>query len=110
MSDIKYRQYIPATTVAGTHLAAHWNYWGVIDGVFKMPLSGSDGLYRSDQSAGLEDRNGVEIFEGDILQPNYNRILPFEVKFNNGKFSCIDYDLGNCEVIGNVYENPEVLK
>lgn len=61
------------------------------------------------QFTGLKDKNGKEIYEGDILQPLYNKMYAFEVKFKDGAFSCAGYALDDCEVIGNMCENPDLL-
>ena len=75
------------------------------------------------QYTGLKDRNGKEIYEGDILalKTHYNEVVFGFVVFNYGAF-CLSsretyYDdelisnLGvEFEVIGNIYENPELLE
>lgn len=71
------------------------------------------------QFTSLYDCDGKEIFEGDILDFNG---LTVEVRFVRGAFALLvngnlDEELcGDCrtdlfaKVIGNVYENPDILK
>lgn len=70
------------------------------------------------QYTGLKDRHGVEIYEGDILavggKPFYkvewaNHMSMFNlVKLENGESSTDDMWL--CEIIGNKYENKDLIK
>jgi len=70
------------------------------------------------QSTGLCDKNGVEIYEGDFIVITEN-VRPYgsgAITFKNGSFLCNDMPLIdiyleelNCEVIGNIYENPELI-
>lgn len=68
---------------------------------------------------GLFDKNGKEIYEGDIVQfGNFN--LTEQVIFENGCFKFVDDDNNKsvfnkalvtiCKVIGSIYENPELLE
>ena len=72
------------------------------------------------QYTGLTDKNGTKIFEGDIVRvclPNGCQFIE-KVRFANGGFLpyIIDYSDSffwggeNTEVIGNIHDNPELLK
>ena len=82
------------------------------------------------QFTGLYDKNGKEIYEGDILmyigqrEDNKGRKYTRKVSFKNGSFcmSVPEYNIYSClnnhivngklnwEVIGNIYDNKELLE
>lgn len=82
------------------------------------------------QYTGLKDKNGTEIYEGDIVHYYRTFICPMdgktrrkldvnrEVAFGGGAYRFKDQEgistfgkyLENTEVIGNIYENPELLE
>jgi uncharacterized phage protein (TIGR01671 family) len=75
-----------------------------------------------EQYTGLKDKNGKEIYEGDIIAYEQMRIFEsecFEVIFLEGAFKRKNknYDLRDLtvfidkiEIIGNIHENPELIK
>ena len=66
----------------------------------------------------LKDKNDVEIYEGDIIICKYGPEIMMEVKWVDegfrtlGKYNgdnYVGYVKNSAEVIGNIYENPELL-
>ena len=81
--------------------------------------------YQIMQYTGLKDKDGVEIYEGDISESygkKYKAIFEEgcfcwaseEIGANNNlpytKISKFDCHIGPFKVIGNIYENPELLE
>ncbi|EFY03447.1 YopX family protein [Streptococcus dysgalactiae] len=74
------------------------------------------------QSTGLFDKNGVKIFDGDIVKLQYTIASDFELfevrQFRGGMWRIDNRRRGSdlwlrnedCEVIGNIHENPELLE
>lgn len=69
------------------------------------------------QFTGLYDKNGVKIFEGDVIRDD-NKIIReviFETYLDTGSGfttkppTYVWWDK-QCEVIGNIFENPELLE
>lgn len=75
------------------------------------------------QATGLFDKNGTEIFEGDILadvDESGDELVYLYVIYKDGKFMAVENeergysaDLVDCttyhSVVGNIYENAELL-
>lgn len=65
------------------------------------------------QFTGLLDKNGKEIYEGDILQIRQNQQWfsgkeIYEVSYKDGYFENFT-GYKDSEIIGNIYESPELL-
>jgi uncharacterized phage protein (TIGR01671 family) len=121
--------------------------WGWIRdmGMIGAVLLNVDGYYKVMQFTGLKEKNGKEIYEGDIviIEDTYKEVIlddgsgPVEpanhlapVIFNHASFGVDILESGDdfkksfydftsvldetgqdsFEVIGNIYENPELLK
>lgn len=82
-------------------------------------------IYILMQYTGLKDKNGVEIYEGDIGKYPYDEGLNWFVEYTYGEYmltsgerrigdmNCYDdpeyMNWEDFEVIGNIHENPELI-
>lgn len=103
--------------------------WGFHEG-FIMTSKGSadEEEFEVMQFTGLRDKNGKEIYEGDIIKANtfdenINKVQVGKVKYRNERHGYIFvpneleknnlyyplFAIVTCELMGNIYENPEFL-
>lgn len=121
MREIKYQAWHEATKSMFQVSEISWTKSGIIDSIGVAGTS-----YRFDASGiklrefiGRKDSNGVEIYEGDVVNSTH-LANPLIVKWD---IDCAGFRLTHpsdedyvwrawidVEIIGNIYENPELLK
>ncbi len=92
-------------------------YWKEKD---EEPITLNKGDYELMQFTGLKDKNGKEIYEGDIIRLNNDNEIIGEITFEKGCFVYLEkigdsealnhFKEKQFEIIGNKFENPELLK
>ena len=78
-----------------------------------------DGDVVLEQYTGLKDKNGQEIYEGDVIEDTppwggrYVSVVTWEECEDGGDYYQgfqVPHHGEHCEVIGNIHDNPELLK
>lgn len=93
-----------------------------------------DDNFIPEQYTGVKDKNGKEIYEGDIMISDHTKLqdIKYKVRWEGGGFvintsvskwqndkfpyeaiadlQTKSFIRSSCEVIGNIHENPELLK
>ena len=101
--------------------------WNKVDKVLYQPHAVSDEIFSNSalevmQFTGMLDCNGKEIYEGDILKYIFSERLKETMEkyeFQKKQFGVVEYKGTGFiwikskpekqEIIGNIYENPELL-
>lgn len=126
MREIKFRGWLPKTKVMVTFHNPHINFeYGLLafnnnhedySGIANMPDDYEEAIFM--QYTGLKDKNGKEIYESDIVEfiddkwTTGRKTIRVEIKwidYKNFDGWWVSY-LEDVEVIGNIHQNPELLK
>ena len=107
-----------------------WIHGGLVERDGRVFIVGVSSLLRIDgievdpktvgQFTGMTDKNGVKIWENDIVQgcfrSNHSK-QTFRVAFDDGMFlfdnNCVEmpkYGVYGMRVIGNIFDNPELME
>ena len=118
MREIKFRAWVKDYALMADVNFLNIDYKEIVVMIDENDYEFNCGEYELMQYTGLKDKNGTEIYEGDIVLykspfTDSSQLLVIEWSREDACF-CFggirtDYASNNCEVIGNIYEHTHLI-